>query len=322
MMLRYLIMGMALAAVLSSCLKDELPVPKQVRGDAMSVRTCMGPGYQEQLWLDLATGTVESSNPFTAWDLAFESSPEGWHIYLNSAKLMMALNKGAVDITQAHDTSGMGVNGRIDAPSGDADSTAIGDWRERDDVYIIDLGVNFLGQSQGRKKFRFLEATSSYFRFELADLNGSQLTTVTVPKDASRLFTCYKVGTGVLPIEPPRGQWDLVVSKYTHQFYEPYMPYLVTGILSANGVRIAVVPNAELNEVTLNDTLTHPFSTARNAIGYDWKYYSFDTGSYIVDRTKVYIVQDMEGYFFKLHFVDFYNEQGQVGCPLFEVVPL
>ena len=77
-----------------------------------------------------------------------------------------------------------------------------------------------------------------------------------------------------------------------------------------------------MTSVTLDDTLQFPFSSARDAIGYTWKYYSFDTGSYTVDPSLVYIVQDAEGYFYKLRFVDFYSEQGEVGCPRFEVQPL
>jgi hypothetical protein len=34
----------------------------------------------------------------------------------------------------------------------------------------------------------------------------------------------------------------------------------------------------------------------------------------------VFIVHDTKGFFRKLHFVDFYNAQGQRGCPRFEVV--
>lgn len=320
--MRFPFLGLLLVASLSSCLKDELPVPKQPRGEALTMTTCMGTGYQDQLWVDLSTASVSSTNAYAAWDLAFESAPDGWHVYLNGAKKMMVLNKGVVDITQPHDSAGMAAQGRIDAPSGVPDSTAFGDWRGTQDVYVVDLGLNYLGQAQGLRKVRFIAVSDSEYRFELARLDGSQLSTITVPKDHSRIFTCYKIGGSVVPIEPLRTNWDLVVTKYTHQFYEPYMPYLVSGMLSANGVRVAVVPQAELESVSLADTLAHPFSTARNAIGYDWKYYSFESASYIVNRTKVYIVQDAEGAFFKLHFVDFYNQQGRPGCPQFEVVAL
>lgn len=311
-----------LLLTLSACLKEELPVPMHERGEAISVQACMGPGYQDQLWLDIRSGTVVSSNPKTAWDLAFESAADGWRIYLNGAKLMTAWNLGAVDISAAHDTTGMAANKRIDAPSGDRDSTAIGDWRAGTDVYLLDLGVDGFGVPQGLRKVRFVSVTASAFTFNLGALDGSGLDTITVQKDPTRSFTSYKFGTGVVPIEPVRGTWDLVLTQYTHQFYEPFLPYIVTGILAAPTTRTAVIPNADFAAVALGDTVAHPFSAARDAIGYGWKEYSFETSSYTVDRTKVYIVEDADGFFLKLRFVEFYGPQGQVGCPLFEVAPL
>lgn len=320
--MKRILIGALLTGVLSSCLKEELPVPTRARGDAMNVQACMGAGYQDQLWIDLRSGTVVSTNVKTAWDLAFESSPEGWHIYLNGSKLMTAWNIGNMDITAAHDTVGMAANKRIDAPSGHRDSTAIGDWRAGNDVFVIDRGYNAIGQSQGLAKFRFLSVSSNAFVFEVAAMDGSQLDMVTVEKDVTRAFTCYKLGEGVVNIEPPRGEWDLVLTQYTHQFYEPFLPYIVTGMLSATTTRAAVIPDSDFRTVSLVDTLAHPMQDARDAIGYDWKFYSFETSSYTVDQALVYIVQDSEGFFYKLHFIDFYSAQGQVGCPLFEVVPL
>ncbi|WKZ65163.1 MAG: HmuY family protein [Flavobacteriales bacterium] len=317
-----IIIGLGLMLALSACMKEELPVQPRTRGDAMTVSACMGPGYQDQLWLDISSGMAVSTNPKTAWDLAFESAPEGWRIYLNGSKLMTAWDRGAVAITQPHDTAGMGAGRRIDAPSGHRDSTAIRDWRGTDAVYIIDLGVNALGQSQGLRKFRFRSVTGTAYEFEVALLDGTQLETVTVVKDPSRSFTCYKAGVGTVPIEPPRGAWDMVVTQYTHQFYDPFMPYIVTGVLTAPTTRAALIPDAEFEAVTLADTLMHPLGSKRDAIGYDWKRYSFETSTYAVDTRMVYILQDAEGYFYKMHFIDFYGEQGQVGCPRFEVVPL
>ena len=104
---------------------------------------------------------------------------------------------------------------------------------------------------------------------------------------------------------------------------EPFLPYIVTGVLSDRGhVRVARLSTTDFSAVTLSDTLDHPFSVRRDAIGYDWKTYSFVSSSYTVDASIVYIVEDAEGYFHKLRFLDFYSDQGVVGCPLFEVVPL
>lgn len=318
-----MITGLCCALLLSACLKDELPAPVQPRGEGRSVQVCMGSGYQDQVWLDLGTGTVVSTNPKTAWDLAFESSADGWRVMLNGSRLMTAWNLGAVDITQPTDTNGMGAARRIDAPSGDPDSTAFGDTRGTNDVYVIDLGYNALGQPLGLRKVRMIGVTSTTFTFDAAQVDGSGVQSVTVPKDVSRSYTNYSFANGVVAIEPPTGTWDLVFTQYTHQFYDPYIPYIVTGVLTAPGrTRIARLSNADFSTVTLADTLAHPFASRRDGIGYDWKTYSFDSGSYTVDATIVYIVEDGQGYFHKMRFLDFYNEQGEVGCPLFEVVPL
>lgn len=312
----------ALSLLFSSCMKEELPVPAAPRGDGMAMYECMGPGYQDQLWIDLSSGTVVNTNHKEAWDLAFESAPDGWRIWLNGAKLMTAWDRGAVDIAQPHDTVGMSSGRRIDAPSGHGDSTAFGDWRGRDAVFVVDLGFNTLGQSLGFRKFRFQSVSSTAYTFDVAHLDGSQLQTITVPKDPARHHTCFKLNDGVHAIEPVSGAWDFVLTQYTHQFYEPFMPYLVVGMLSAPGVRVAQVNNADFATVTLADTLQHTFHGGRDAIGYDWKVYSFDEASFTVDERMVYIVQDAEGFFFKLHFLDFYGEQGQTGCPLFHITPL
>ena len=50
-----------------------------------------------------------------------------------------------------------------------------------------------------------------------------------------------------------------------------------------------------------------------NVIGYDWKIYDFDTGFYTIDPSATYILSDTEGYFYKLRFIDFYNENGEKG---------
>ena len=100
------------------------------------------------------------------------------------------------------------------------------------------------------------------------------------------------------------------------------MAYLVTGTVNGfSGARVAEL-TGDFAQITLADTLAQPFTTDQDAIGYNWKDYSFDSGLYEVYSNKVYIVQDREGYFFKLHFVDYYDAQGQRGSPKFEVMPL
>jgi hypothetical protein len=309
--------------LLSACMKEELPVPAAPRGDARELQVCMGPGYQQQVWMSLASGEVVSSNPKTAWELSFEGAPDGWRIMLNGSRLMMAWNIGNVDITQPTDTAGMSQAMRIDAPSGDPDSTAFGDWRGSGNVYVVDLGYNALGQQLGFRKVRPVSVSAAAYTFQVAQLNGSALQTVSVAKDPQRSQVHYSFANGVVAIAPPDGAWDLVFTQYTHQFYVPFLPYIVSGVLiDGSTTRVARIPGASFEAVTLADTLQYPMTRKRDAIGYDWKAYSFETSSYTVDAGLVYILQDAQGFFHKLHFLDFYNDMGQVGCPRFAVKPL
>jgi hypothetical protein len=314
---------LALVVLLASaCMKDELPVPAHTPGAGRISEVCMGAAYQDQLWMDIATGTVVSTNLKTAWDLAFESTPEGWHVFVNGSRLMTAWNRGAIDITQPMDTSGNFAGRHIDAPSGVMDSTAFGDWRGTNNVYIVDLGYTPLGEWLGMRKIRFNGVDATSFTFDLAQLDGSGLVQITVPKDPTREFTCYHLTDGVVNVEPPATAWDLVFTQYTHQFYEPFLPYIVSGVLTSKHTRVAVLRGATFGTLSLADTAQFPFSDHRDAIGYLWKTYSFETSSYTIDDELSYIIQDGEGYFYKLRFLDFYSEQGQVGCPRFEVEPL
>lgn len=308
--------------LLTGCMKEELPVPARDRGDAASHQVCTGAGYSTQLWFDLGTGTVRSQNDRAAWDFAFQCAPDGWRVMLNGAKLMTAWDLGAVDITASHDTVGMAAARRIDAPSGHPDSTAIGDWRGANRVFLIDRGYDAFGLHTGFLKLRMGSVDAQRYTFETAALDGSGLASFSVDKDATRSHTCFRVGQGVVPIEPAAGAWDFCFTQYTHQFYEPFMPYLVNGVLSAPGVHAARITGKEFEAITIADTLAHPLESRRNVIGYDWKYYSFETASYTIVPGLSYIVRDAEGYLFKIRFVDFYGEQGQVGCPKFEAVPL
>ena len=55
-------------------------------------------------------------------------------------------------------------------------------------------------------------------------------------------------------------------------------------------------------------------------IGYDWK--SYNSGTYEVDINKNYIIKTTEDLYYKIHFIDFYNDQGEKGTPKFEISSL
>jgi hypothetical protein len=131
------------------------------------------------------------------------------------------------------------------------------------------------------------------------------------------------MGQGVVQLAPPNGQWDFVLTRYTHFFASDNLPYLVVGaLIDGNTTRVARLPGRDFASVTLADTVGTPFERRRDIIGYDWKEFSFDTNAYTVDAGIVYIVRSVNGLYHKLHFLDYYSSMGQVGCPRFAVQPL
>ena len=66
------------------------------------------------------------------------------------------------------------------------------------------------------------------------------------------------------------------------------------------------------------DKESYSFSNNINTIGYDWKEYSFSSGSYTIFTDKNYIIKSTEGKYFKFHFIDFYDALGTKGTPIFE----
>lgn len=323
-MIRNTVMMVLAVGLLASCIKDELPVPRADRGGARDVQVCVGPDYGDQVWYDIGTNTIAARNSRMDWCLAFAGAADGWDIRLNGARFMHAKATGQTDITLPTDTTGYGPHWRVDHNEGAVDSTAIGDWRNSDEVYVIDLGVNAFGASLGFRKLKVFSYDAASYVIQTAMLNGTNVQQYTVQKDPTRKYVHFSLRSGQqVDIAPPDGSYDLVFTQYTYQFYDPYMAYMVTGAVNGfSGLRVAELTTDDFLSVTLDDTLAHPFSTAEDAIGYDWKEYSFETSSYVIYPEKVFIVQDREGFFFKLHFIDFYNENGQRGCPRFEVVEL
>src|SRR5690606_34770353 len=127
---------------LSACATKELPIPKRAES---TNQVSLGIDYNDQVYYSLAEGKEVSRNERTSWDLAFESSADGYHIYLNSAKFMYVWNTGQTNMEEVTDTIGFGAGKKMEPSGGLPDSAAIGDWRNLNNVYLIDRGVTAAG---------------------------------------------------------------------------------------------------------------------------------------------------------------------------------
>jgi hypothetical protein len=318
--MKYLLSLLVTAILLSSCEKKELPAPAFDRGDVITNQVDMGPTYKNQIWFSLSENRIMSSNLKSDWDLAFEAGSTGNHIMLNGSKGMKVYKTSHTDLAQVTDTLGLGFNSKADAPSGKLDSTAFEGWESLNTVYVIDRGYDEAGLHEGFYKMKLTSVTASHFTFEFGDIFGTQISQGTVNKQSDYNFVMYSFRTGYETyIEPKKTDYDLCFTVYTHYFTNPFQYYQVTGVLQNQyQTKVMRIKDKPFADIVLSDTTGRVFFTDRNSIGYEWKTFSLNTNLYAIDPTYCYIIHDSKGFYYKLHFVDFYNTSGIKGFPKFE----
>lgn len=301
-----------------SCKKDELPVPKHNSGNVITASVNMESNYKWQIYYDLEKNSIVGQIAKTKWDLGFESTPEGYRVILNSSKAVFTSNTQKNDFDNIKDTIGFAANKSWDAPSGNLDNTAIGDWRIGKYIYIIDRGYNETGIHQGFRKIQFQSVDETSYKVRFSELNGNGDTVLEIKKDHQYNFQHLSFDTkNVVLIEPKKDKWDLCFTQYTHVFYNPITTYLVTGCLlnryNTSAIGDSLVKFSEINyEMAANYTLSKNINT----IGYSWK--KFESGFFTTFPNINYIIQNRNGFYYKLHFIDFYNTIGNKGNPKWE----
>lgn len=306
----------------SSCMQEEIPVDRHLSGDSILGEADISFDYRYQVFYSLEENMVVSQNLKTDWDLGFECSPDGWHVILNNAKAMSVKKMDQTTYEDVLDDES--VLWKWDAESGNIDSTAIGNWLLDDAAYIVDRGYDYNGQLIGLKKLKIENYSEESFSIRFGNLDGSETRVYTVAKNADLNFVSILLeGEGsVAEVEPPKDTWDLMFTQYLKFYDDSSLPdsYLVTGVLLNRHQTIAYEDTGVgYSDFKFENILTNDFSTNINTIGHDWKTYDFDTGFYITNSERNYIIQNSKAYYFKLHFLDFYNEFGEKGMTTFEM---
>ncbi len=322
----YLALG-ALAILFAGCIPEEDPITPYNRGNATETVVEMGSDYRYQSFFDVETNSIVKSNLITDWDLGFRCDAGGNHIVLNSAKIVAVADMGPVDFASVKSSAGLAW--LHDRPSGEWDSTAIGEWWKEEGegivskghVYVVDKGYGPDGKALGYAKMTVVAATDAAYTVRIAKLNNSEERTIEIPRDTTRNIMGLSLSDGgkVFDVEPPKDEWDLLFTRYVHVFYEPeFTPYSVTGILlNRHATRAAVDTARTFTEVTSETATSYDFTGRLDVIGYDWKTFDLDQGVYTVD-SPVYILQDGKGFYYKLHLLDFYSQTGEKGYPKIE----
>lgn len=309
---------LAIAGLIFSCKVDELPVKRHNPGNMITNSVNMESNYKWQIYYDLKTNTVVGKNLKTIWDLGFECTEKGYHIIINSSKSMFAWKSADTVLQNQTDTNGFFKHRTWDEPSGSLDSTAIGNWMGAKAVYVLDRGYSETGAHMGYRKIQFVEVNKTKYLIKYCNLDGSNPNTIEILKDSLYNFVFLSLSTGTtVEVEPPKADWDLCFTQYTHVFYNPYETYLVTGCLLNRYQTQAVLDQTKtFEQISYSDVAGYIFSSHINAIGYRWK--SYNGSVYATNPKMNYLIRDREGHYYKLHFIDFYNNLGNKGYPTWE----
>lgn len=316
------VMRILLAGIfLSSCMKEEIPIPTppHIPGERQVNTVELTRDYRNQVFFSLKDNAVVSTNLKKSWDLGFESSDTGWRIWLNSAKAMFVAKTKETDILAVSDTTG-NLSWKLDAVTGHPDSTAIGHWPTHENVYVVDRGFDEKGRHQGFASIKFKSYDTEKFIIEYRLLGNSEVSTLEIQKEEAVNLTCFSFDNGVKSIQPPRETWDLLFTQYTYVFEEEgNIPYVVTGVLLNRHETFAIEDSLlTFDEIDLESAQGMEFQTRLDVPGYNWKTYNFNTSSYIIHDQKSYVIKTQSEEYYKLRFLDYYNEFGESGSPKFE----
>lgn len=319
--------------LLSSCFKEdekiEIPKPSGLETDTIE----LGHTYYNQVWIDLNSLEEKANHKIDTWDLAFSCDPNSFDIKLNSALTMYAgTNKETVF---GNIISEEGVELKFDASSGNTDSLAFGGWYtylselngdiiSNEYVYVVNRGINSNLIELGFKKVQFFIEEQNYI-IKYANLDGTEENTFSITKDINYNYIHLSFENGIVQIEPPKDEWSLKFSRYSTILFtdegDPY-DYNVVGILLNPNNVLAIETDKEYDDIELADVSSLELTNRNDVIGYDWKYYDFDNGTYTIVPDKNYIIKDIDGFFYKLRFLSFYDQFGNKGSIVYQVVRL
>lgn len=325
--------------LLSSCMKEDAAITLPAPGPVKQGTANMGLNYENQVYYNLETGT-SIVRPYKTYDLAFEASKNGFHIYLNSAKFMFACNTESYDMTTA-DT--VGHAWALDCEQLLDDTLALTKyWQDINfstqgsKVFALDRGkLEHTGVARWRK-FKVLSVDSLKYTICFSNYDNTSMDTVNVVKDEnySLMYFSFDTPNQLVQQAPPKDQWDFVFTKYTHVFFEydvtsPFRYYFVSGVIQNiwNNTEVmrfqkdsmpANVSYLPIEQFNYSQVPNYNFSNYANTIGYNWKYYNFSNAHYNIYPDLYFVVRAGNGLYYTVKMVDFYDTTGNKGFVTFQ----
>ncbi|MCO6494561.1 MAG: HmuY family protein [Bacteroidetes bacterium] len=322
-----------LSLTLSSCFKEDKPVSiRTTQSKVMSV--FMGNAYQNQMFFKLEDLTYKTKD-LNDWDLAFDNITNDFKIVTNYGRNIFVARTDVLNRNELANINPSKISLKqwlYDFPNGSIDSNAFGDWtriyNNKMPYHIIDMGRN-LALSQRYYFVKVLEADEAHYKIEFGKMSESDsFQVLNIPRYKARNYTYLNLRNGqvISDFEPLKEDWDFVFTRYRFIFYidpnptEPF-PYLVTGcLLNPHNVAVAVDTTTGFEQIDYLLCKQLSFTKNQDIIGYAWKSFDYTVSfSYSINPKTVFIVKNNKGDYYKIRFLDFYNDNRQSGYPKFEV---
>lgn len=318
--MRY-ILTVIMAVILFSCEKPEKPIKPYDRGNAVTRVIAMTSNYQYQVYYQLDSARVVKTVNRMDWDLALSSGTTPV-LLTNTGRGIYVAKTHSKTMEEVKDTTGL--NFYWGQPSLHADSLAFGAWwLANDAVYVINMGYDLNGMPLGFVKCKPQWLSDQSLRFTWSNLNDNEVKTLVVKPDTRYNFTYFSLlQNKMADVEPPKNQWDLVFTQYVKLLFAPPYPatrnYEVVGaLINPYRVQAGFAFNLPFEQIGIGHE-PDKWYNHRDVIGFDWKWFDIGTNAYTVNPAMNYILKTTEGYVFKLHFLDFYDDSGVKGYPKLE----
>lgn len=264
----------------------------------------LGPGYVNQVYYQLSTGTKTTASN-KDWDLQFFSSLFSASIRTNGGEGVELYQAASTDTsnftTTTLDTSSLTIlrNGYSSWENDAFTSQSTGHPNYGWGVYqgtgnLVGVKIYAIKLSSGIFKKIWIKkyVSTGNVVFSIANLDGSAMVTKTLNRSTystKRHFYYDVENDSVLDVEPAKAQWDFVFRKYS-DLAGPSTYYNVTGALTNANIGVAQVDNTPVATAKANFA-TYALDSSINIIGYDWKSFSFTSG-WVIEDSLSYIMKD------------------------------
>ncbi len=286
--------------------------------------TVMKAQYTDQVFYSLDNGTIAAVNNEN-WHIAFSTAgtgAAGSAILLNEATAILYAcpfdTSGWTSFDTTHyktwnrylNSDTTWTNGAFNTYRGAAGTFDMGwgilnpsnnFWTFGDSLYLIQLNNTF-------KKLWIVSLKSGVWEFRYANLDGSDLHTVTFAKTTypQRNFIYYSLTDHILiDREPANNSWDITFHKHTDYVNPPGTYVSVSSVFSNKKIWSAKSNEPDSTSAMMS---THPqtaFTQNISNIGREWKRFSSATGWVVYDSIAYFIYNYDSTSFYRIVFTGF-----------------